>query len=199
MFARSHLFIGQWLSLIEARRELIKPHLDSFTLSELGSFEWLMAESRFGHSLRLDVPTLTGDERFSLKTQGIFSLQSYVERIPDKDHHPAFGPIRCSNGIKRAWGLTRSGLWALVTISFADEAGYKGRGYERAKTVDIVEIDLSTIFTETKVKPEQMWRDLGVAVKKFTQHREMLYNQARSLALMIEVEETMLRFVPSEA
>jgi len=86
---KNQLADEEWFGLIEARRELIKPHLDSFTLPELGSFECMRSEVSFTHELRLDVSTTTGDERFSLKTQGIFRIQpwSAVERIPNSGNN----------------------------------------------------------------------------------------------------------------
>lgn len=191
MFVRkSQLSDEEWLNLIEVRRELIKPHLNSFTLPELGSLECLRRET-FKHMLRLDISTTTGDERFSLKTQGIFRVQpwSAVERIPNSGYYKFFGDANCPDGTMRVWGLTRSGLWVLVTIGFVGERGYKDCGYERAKYVEIIEADLLTIITETKEKPQEMWEELGKAIKDFAEHRKCLYDQALNLLRIIQIEE----------
>lgn len=200
VFVRKDQFADEeWFGLIEARRELIKPHLDSFTLPELGSLECMWSESRFMHMLRLDVSTSTGDERFSLKTQGIFHVQSWsaVERITNSGYYLPAG-VNYSGGTKRVWGLTRSGLWTLVTIGFVDEVGYKGRGYERARTVEIVEADLPTIATKTKEKPQRMWEELGKVIKDFAEHRKSLYDQALNIARMVEIEELAFSLVLKE-
>lgn len=190
----------EWFELIEARRELIKPHLDSFTLPELGSLECMRSELSFTHMLRLDVSASTGDERFSLKTQGIFREQpwSAVERIRNSGYCAPPGGSNCPDGTMRVWGLTRSGVWVLVTIGFIGEAGYKGRGYERATTIEIIEVDLPTIAAKTKEKPQKIWKELGNVIKNFAEHRESLYNQALNLARMVEIEELAFSLIPKE-
>ena len=202
VFVRKNQLIDEeWFGLIEARRELIKPHLDSFTLPELGTLECMRSETSFTHMLRLDIATTIGDERFSLKTQGILRIQpwSAVERIPNSGHRPPPGGVNCPDGTMRVWGLTRSGLWVLVTIGFVGENGYKDRGYERARTVEIVETDLPAIATKTKEKPQRMWKELGKVIKGFAEHRKSLYNQALNLAQMVEVEELAFSLIPKEA
>jgi len=198
---KNQLADEEWFGLIEARRELVKPHLDSFTLPELGALECMRSELSFTHMLRWDVSTSTGDERFSLKTQGIFRMQpwSAVERIPNSGYRPPPGGVNCPDGTMRVWGLTRSGLLVLVTIGFVGENGYKDRGYERARTVEIIEADLSTIAAKTKEKPQRMWEELGKAIKSFAEHRKSLYNQALNLARMVEIEELAFSLVPKEA
>ena len=181
----------EWLGLIEARRELIKPYLDSITLPELGSLECLKIDT-YMHALNNNAPSLTEDEQLSLKTQGLFFKQprSVVKEISGK------GCLFSSGGITWVWGLTRSGLWVLVTINFIGELGYKNRGYERAETVEIVESDLSTIVAITKEEPQQMWKELGETIKGFAEHHKPLYNQMLRLAQMVEIEELALELVP---
>lgn len=191
----------EWLNLIEARRSLIKPHLDTFTLPELGSLKCLRSELSFTHELRINNPTLlmskSGDERFSLKTQGIFRLQprSAVEYIPNSGYRPSPGGVACPDGTMQIWGLTRSGLWILVEVRFVGEDGYKERGYERAETVEITEVNLPTIMSKTKEKPQKMWEELGKAIKGWAEFREGLYNQALNLARMVEIEELALSLI----
>lgn len=195
---KNQLADEEWFGLIEARRELIKPHLDSFTLPELGMLECMQSEG-INHALSLDISTSTGDPRFSLKTQGLFRMQAWsaVERIPNSGYRPA--DFSCPDGTMRVWGLTRSGLWVLVTIGFLGEGGYKGRGYERARTVEIVETDLPTIATKTKERPQRMWQQLGEVVRGFAEHRKFLYNQALNLARIVEIEELAFSLIPEEA
>jgi len=194
---RKQLTDEEWFGLIENRRELIKPHLDSFYLSELGSLECLKSEG-FSHALRYDAPALTGDKLFSLETQGIFRTQcwSAVEKIPDSGHQPPPGGVNVLDGTMQVWGLTRSGLWILAAISFVGESGYKERGYERARTVNITEADLPTITAKTKEKPQQIWEELGKAIKSWSEHRESLYNQALGFAKLVDIEEFAFSLIP---
>ncbi len=94
------------------------------------------------------------------------------------------------------WGLTRDNLWVLVTINFVGEAGYRDRGYERAKSVEIVETDLSTLLAKTKEEPRNLWMELGKAIREFADRREGLYKTALNLARMVEVEELALSLIP---
>lgn len=184
----------EWFGLIEARRELIKPHLDSFTFPELSLLECMRYESGFTH-LGMDVSTSTGDERFSLKTQGIFFRQPWdaVERIPGT------GCVRgYPNGTMRVWGLTRSAMWVLVTICFVGELGYKERGRERASSVNIVEADLTTIIAETKWGPQRMWEELGKIIKGFAERRRALYDNALGLARLVQIEELALSLLTKD-
>jgi hypothetical protein len=191
----------EWLDLIEARRELIKPHLDSFTLPELGALECLRTELNFTHCLGNDLTITTGDESFSLKTQGIFRVQPWeaIERFPNSGYCPSPGGVKCPSGTMLVWGLTRSGLWILVTIGFRGEDGYKERGYERAITVKIVETDLPTIVATAKEKPQKMWEALGKAIRGFAKHRKAIYEEALDLAQMVENEELAFSLISNEA
>ena len=186
----------EWFVLIEARRSLIKPYLNTFTLPELGSLKCLCRAS-FTHELSMDCPEIGGDEKFSLETQGIFYPQpwSAIERIPNSGLRPRPGDVSCPDGIMQVWGLTRSGLWILAEVRFVGEAGYKRRGYERAKTVVIRQVDLSTIISKTKEEPQKMWRDLGEVIKEWAEFRERLYNQALNIARMVGIEELALSLI----
>lgn len=190
---------GDWFELIEARRALLKPYLDSFTLPELGSLELLHGDN-FMHELQVDGPTVIGDkQRFSLKTQGIFhkSLVA-VEKIPNSGYNSLRGGegVYVPDGVGQVWGLTRSGLWVLVSISFVGEAGYKSRGYERAKTVEIREVELYVIVEKTREKPLWVWKELGKAIKEYAEFRKELYDEALNLARMVQIEELTFSLIP---
>ena len=184
----------EWFGLIENRHELIKPHLVSFILEYLGSLEWLDS-GNFKHALRYDAPALTGDKQFSLKTEGIFKAQpwSAVEKIPNSGYQDG---ISVPDGTMQVWGLTQSGLWIIAAISYVGESGYKGRGYERAKTVNITEADLPAIVAKTKEKPQQIWKELGKAIKSWSEHRKSLYNQALGFARMVDIEDFAFSLIP---
>ncbi|MBZ9578220.1 hypothetical protein KJA13_04325 [Patescibacteria group bacterium] len=193
----------EWLDLIEARRSLIKPHLDSFTLPKLGELKCLRTESwTEGHDLYdaltiRDTLTVTGDTRFSLKTQGIFRRPwSGIQRIPNSGYRAPGGG--CPDGTMYIWGLTRAGQWILAKVEFKGEPGYKKRGYERATRVHIEESDLATIIAKTKSTSEEIWRELGKAIKDWTKARHQLYRRAREIARIIRIEELALSLCQGE-
>ena len=187
---------NDWFALVEARRSLIKPHLNTFTLPELGSLECLERES-FKHDLYVDAPKVIGDKRFSLKMQGIFYSQpwSAIERDVKSGYRPGPGGVSVPNGIMQIWGLARSGSWILAEVKFVGSAGYKGRGYERAVSVSVTEMDLPTIISKAKVEPEEVWRGLGKAIEEWFDFRENLRNQAFNILRMVQIEELALSLV----
>ncbi|MDO8495649.1 MAG: hypothetical protein Q7S32_04030, partial [bacterium] len=117
----------QWRDLVTARRSLVRPFLDSFTLPELCALRCVMIgghESEIGSCSRV-----TGNNRFSLKTQGIFGVIS-KESIPGSGYQSGPGERACPDGVMKIWGLTRGDYWILVTIDLGGTAGWKGRGQE---------------------------------------------------------------------
>jgi hypothetical protein len=188
-----------WLKLIEARCALISPHLSSFTLSKLGDLECLRTELNFKHPLLDDLSHPTGDRWFSLDTQGIFCCpRSGIQRIPNSGYQAQPGGVSCPDGVMYLWGFTRDASWVLVKVRFKGEAGYKCRGYERAKEVNVEFTNLEKIITETKSTPEEIWKELGKAVKGWTKRRQQLYDKALELERVITTEELALSLCQKE-
>lgn len=187
----------EWFELIELRRDTIRPYLDSMTLPELGDLKCLHSEG-FERELRFSAATITGDKLLaSLKTQGIFfSPPSAVERIPNSGFRPEPGGCTTPNGTRWVWGLTRRGLWVLVTVTFVGEPGYKDRGSERATEINVVQSNLPAIAAKVKEEPQRMWERLGEFIKRVAAHRKALSDHAAELARMVEFEEMAFRHVP---
>ncbi len=183
--------IEEWLLLLERRRELLKKHLDSITLPELGHLACLRNEA-FLHDLQFDGPkiVIAGSEEFSLKTQGIFRVQPlhHKEVFPGTgfQHAPM---LNRPDGIVRAWGLTRKGKWVLITVHFSGRPGYHQRGYEKAELVEIKETDLVAILEATKQSPKAMWFELGRAFKEIVEQRRHFLNQLIPTETTMEMEE----------
>jgi hypothetical protein len=167
----------QWVGMIEARGKLIKSHLDSFTLSELGD-EILGERRKFLEAIAPNALKVAGDKQFSLKTQGIFCKSSFSgwERVPES------GPSEF--WMTRVWGLTRSGKWILATIEHRGK-----RGYQEPTNVEIIEADVPMIISRTKENPKELWEKLGNAVKIFAKNRKRLYDEAENIASMVRIEE----------
>ena len=199
LISKKSLSEDDWVRLIEARCSLIRPHLSSFTLTKLGDVECLRTELSFTHSLRSDVSKATGDRWFSLDTQGIFCCpKSSIQRIPNSGYQAPPGGVNCPNGVMYLWGFTRDASWVLVKVKFKGEAGYKCRGYERAQEVDIQFTNLETIIAETKSTLQEIWRELGKAIKDWTKRRQLLYNKALELEQMITTEELIFSLCQKE-
>ena len=174
----------EWFGLLEARRALIKPHLDSFTLDELGTLHVLSKNRYEWHNLYLDSPVVHGDQRFSLKTQGIFLNEANYGN----------GWNGCGKGpqTKLNWCLTRSGEWVLITINFT---GWSPN-YERAESIEIKEMDIATIVTNVGNDPRRIWESLGGWIRYWMRTRRELYNRALTLANIVETEEAVLSLIP---
>ena len=179
----------RWRDLVEARRKLVKPFLDSLTLPELGALRCLKTE-HYEHELSLS-GTVTGDDRFSFKTQGIFGVASR-KSIPGSGYQAPPGGRSCPDGTMKIWGLTRGGLWILVTASYAGTYGWKGRGQELAQTIEVQEADLDTILAKTGAKPQYIWEEIGEAVKGWLKRSAILYGRVVQLAERVKAEETIV-------
>jgi len=189
---------ADWLKLIEARRALIKRHLDKFTLSELGASECLNDTGRRTYRLdnkplvdnREHPKVISKDKELSLKTQGIFCIQPWDKIKYDYPQIHGF-----PGGIMLIWGLIRSGHWIIVEVRFKGTAGYKHRGRELSETVKIEKTDLATIIARTEEKPIEIWKMLGEAVKKWTEKRKKLYEDTLKINDIIKTENKALSLI----
>lgn len=180
----------EWLKLIEARRLFIKDYFNKFTLPELGSLECLESDTYY-HELNIDGPeVISGDKKLSLKMQGIFYRQPWGKT--KYDHNPSHG---FPDGTLQIWGLTRLGSWITVEVNFAGEAGYKHRGYQKAKTVKIERTNLVTIISRTGEKPIEIWRKLGEAVEEWTERCKKLHERALEIREIIKTEDKALSLI----
>lgn len=181
--------IKDWLSLLEARAELLKPYLDSITLPTLGRLRCLRHADCL-HEVQLDKPVLFTDNEFSLMTQGIFSMQPQeaVQYVPGTGYQDPRG-IAYPDGMVYAWGLTRSKKWVLAEIHFSGQEGTV-RGYEKAEIVKINEADLVTIIQSTRETPKEMWFKLGEEARELVKRRQRLLNEALELERVVDAEET---------
>lgn len=188
---------GDWLGLVAARRNLIVPHLDKFTLSELGELKCIRSEEGHYHEILRDNPKVRGDNRFSLKTQGIFQQAwKAIEQDPQDmvNIYPA-GVVNLAGGTIVVWGLTRDGAWIVAHIAYVAELGYKSRLRHRAELIDIDKVDLLTLISLTREEPRKIWQLLGEAVKRWRENRKMLYEHARYIAGMVETEELVVDLI----
>jgi len=198
LIRREKLTDKNWISLIVARHALIRSHLKSVTLPELGELKCLKTES-FTHPLKEGGPTVNGYGRFSLETQGIFHKSwDSIERIKNSGHRPPPGGVHVPDGTMRIWGLTRSGEWIVATVHYVGLEGYKARGFEQATHVEIQEIDVGSLIAVTKEKPQHIWEELGKTIKAWAEWRKILYDDALNLSHMVEIEELAISLIPED-
>jgi len=172
-------------NLIETRRRLIKPHLDTFTLQELGNFRFLESTGLSTlHGLNQDKPSIgSGSEIVSVfKTQGVF----FQGCISVKRERPA------SNNYKKyIAGLSRSGDWLLIEVKITYDPKCN---YEWAKEVTVLKPGLERIvFSGLGISYEGIWSELGRTIKGWLSSRKRLYEIARGIAKIIEIEDLLLQ------
>jgi len=189
----------EWLDTIETRRQAIKPHLDTFTLSTLGQVKCLQLEN-ITHAISDNSPECVGGE-FDLNTQGIFRIAPWNSRVLNQRESRGLNyerEFRTLGGILYIWGLTRKAQWIIASVSYICEAGYKGRGYERTTKVEIEEAMVLKILSLCNVRYEEIWRELSKEVHLWNKKREELYNTSLNLTRMCDIEELALSLIPRE-
>jgi hypothetical protein len=184
----------EWVSLVRERAQRLKPHLDRFTLNELGNVYCINGERLQEDTLTRDNPTVMSKEGHTLKTRGIFGIQPHdsIQTFPGTGFQPWPGGRRVPDGQKKLWGLIRTGSWVVVTITFIGVPGYKDRGREQAMQVTIEETALESLIEKTSVPPREIWDGLGEAVQNWKAHREQLAHVAAHLAEQINIEDRLL-------
>lgn len=185
--SRSPLTADEWLELVEARRQLIKPHLERFTMATLGGLECVESEGGAQHELSIDAPKVEGDES-SLDIQGMFR-ESHDAHRRDRGRPGQWIPTSdWIGGQKVIWGLTRNARWLIAKIDYKRQLGYKERGRSHAQTVHIRYVALPELLQEAKSTPVYVWRALEETVRQFAEHRRRLYEAALALSQQVALE-----------
>lgn len=197
---RNALTEEDWQRLVEARLEMIRPHLQDVILKTLGDIR--MIRDYFGtHDLKRDGPQVDGG-KFSLATQGIFpnddSWASVASVEYDRD-----SSMSATATTHRLWGLTRDGEWIVIEVySTIGQEPYKYEGrteeVQRAKTVKIRPSTLAAVCVFCKRSPQDIWKRLGEIVKEWAGHRKNLYEDVRDLEEEVLREEAVLGLVLKE-
>lgn len=171
-------------SLIETRRQLIKPHLNTFTLQELGNFRFLQSWLSPIHGLNQDKPSIGSENQMVpvFKTQGVF----FQGCISIKREKPK------SNDYKKyIAGLSRSGDWLLIEVKITLDPECN---YEWAREVTVFKPDLETIvFSGLGISYEDIWSELGRTIKDWLSSRKRLYEIASRISKIIEIEDLLLQ------
>lgn len=225
---RNALTNKDWFDLLETRRALIKPHLREMTLKSLGDLKIvrdyqsghsserplkLGAMTRVAGSFSTnraasELKITTGF--FPLETRGIFPDDDVFyhghfyhgqpwEHIRESESSPATGMVT------RFWGLTRNNEWlkAECTQKYFTQARSPGRDYREEQRSEVVKLDTSISTPEEicsfcGIIPQRIWQRLGDVVELLLQQRREQLSSAKSLAGIIDSEQTLLRIVLNE-
>ncbi len=193
--ARGPLTTAEWYQLIEARKGLIGPYLDRFTLKELRAVECLYRETRFTGTLGGLVCSSGG---FSLETQGIFghSFKSRKKMSQGVEMHAWHGDLSIpADGRLSIWGLTRQKTWIVAIVSYKGSAGYKDRGREDATHVRIEEVKLPAMVKLSCCTPQEIWLALGKQLREFVEIRRNQYEGMREITELMAWEDRLAQII----
>lgn len=162
----------EWLMALDIRRAMIEPHLDEFTLGSLGKVKCITLGGMPNQPL-----VAPGLHHHPYDIQGIFVVSSSSRQYP-QDANDTVNP-----GSFYIWGLTRSGDWALVRVTYRNDFGYKGRTTQHVEDVDFAHsMSTGEMCKTANVKPRDVFVRLGKEVQAWAERRKQLYELAQRLA-----------------
>ena len=166
-----------WIALAEERRAMIKSLLSRFTLERLGAVSCLR-KGRYGTgTLKDDSPIVEpGSLASGLNTEGIWS-KSFPSRMPGSSW----------NGL---WGLGRSGSWILVKLDIKHDGGD-----ERARRVDVREVEITELVSDLGVYPYNLWNRLAGQVNEWEVEHEKRYGSLKHLAETFRDDYALVRLL----
>jgi len=178
---------AEWIKLVEDRLWTIKPHLDIFTLREIGDLRLLASPTG---TLKDDNPKVVGDSR-GLKFQGIFESQC-----------TKYEPTGDDSGVLKFWGVSRSGEWVLVrvilTLGERTDPKYNVR-LQKAEVVEIQKVSLYDLLIQMGTTPLSVWDSLGVAIQSWESDRKRIFEIAQDMATLVRVGERLYHALPHES
>jgi hypothetical protein len=187
MFVRNEkLTDADWVELLEIRRKSIKSTMDRFTLEKLKDTKCLEINGSF-YEIHGSAKTIANPSSLSLQTPGIFYVNPHAKEEVREDF---FGREIIKGGIKRGWGLTRSGTWILVEVAYySDYSGHGERLHEYAASVRITKCSIAEIIKKTGEDPMKIWFIIGLEIKKWEERAKASYNEVANVRRMIDIEE----------
>ncbi len=168
--------------LIEARIEMLKPHLKEFTFATLGKVGLHGEISHEQSSLYQLHPTIFAT-MFSVATvnldaQGIFGYKNDICNL-------SIG----SEGIMEIWGFTRGGFWIHGKIGFLKEKEHPWKAIYESELF-IREVELSELIP---IFVNQIYFTLGNFIKDIHKKQEEKFKITSEMNKVIEFEEQLLQ------
>jgi hypothetical protein len=198
----------EWLRMIEARRTIFCSTVAKWrTLPSIGDQEGLHSEH---HPMPIDGHPRLGPKitykfyellqatahQDTGETQGIFHCieGKSPRKMCNISWFPDFAPEYL--GTLRYWALMRSGAWAIVTVTYVTDSGYKGRGKDYALEVKIQCCTIAELLQETQINPRSIWWRLTQAFAEAINAARRRAVVAEELARRVAAEDEMLTAIP---
>ncbi|KKR05284.1 MAG: hypothetical protein UT32_C0021G0012 [Parcubacteria group bacterium GW2011_GWC2_39_14] len=169
---------ADWIELIKLRLTHIKPWLKDMPMMRFDEVEILQDQShlhRLGRLHDKPAPELLGfTVKYGLTVQGLFDVEPlYLKTIVR---------TRGERPYRHVVGILRTGRLVLIKVTFVDEQGYKGRGYQRALTVELRDTTVEEILTiQGYTDPKSFWTFLNDQIKAFFNRRQKMLEDAGDL------------------
>ena len=186
---REPLTKEDWIKMIEARRALIKPHLDSISFGTLGKFvgEFYSVSRPQRKSLRELFVCLVDDGVFS--TQGHFRLMDQRWIGEEIRYEPV-------------WGLTRSGDWFYATGIYTRRFGDGNYHWQPQSfcVTDSIGIHTQNLVERLRLdvenSEEMVYWELEKMIKDVTEKRRCLYEELKAVRNIMMAENAALSLIP---
>jgi len=178
---------ADWVELIKFRLAHIKPWLKDMPMVPFSDVEILQNESFLHHlAHQREVPALLGfTAKHGMKVQGLFDVGPlYLTTIVRTQGERPF---------RHVVGILRTGRLVLIKVTFVDEQGNKGRGYQRALTVELRDTTVEEILTiQGYTDPKRFWNFLNDQIKAFFGRRQKMLEDAGDLYREMAAETKLL-------
>lgn len=175
-----------WVDLVTARKELIKPYLDKISLRKLGDLEWFITGN---HPIR-EVFLNKHDSPADFEIQGYF--KQLERRFIGED-----GEV-C---VTTSWCLTRAGGWLIFQEYSQIDKSVPVKWAPTSLLINhcaSTEEFLDFLLHYEKYTAAMVWEQLGVFVKLVAQERKRLYEEFKGLEDIIIAERSVISLVPKE-
>ncbi|HUC31092.1 MAG TPA: hypothetical protein VMR99_00175 [Candidatus Paceibacterota bacterium] len=167
--------------LVEARKAMLLEHMDDIGQTRLGDAPHGVQRSRMLDSTiknNLVRTIMTSPSSADLSTRGVWMFQ-----------RNSFSSSQITGLVTmNVYGFTKAGDWAIAQISFAHVPEE-----ESNKTVRIDTPDLHGLIDKYLILPEVILSDLKRFADNHLARRTRLYESARDLVSVMEVEDQILR------
>lgn len=178
------------IEILDNQCEILRRHLNDFTLKTLGSLACLSNGTGGCHGISEDSPLIGPDSRWSLPTQGVFAGTPFAGRSLYSPEEKGKLLYPQADGVYKTFGLARSGEWLYIEIEFVG-VGYATLGntrYERAACVRVVESDLPTIVQKTGIGVYSIFHFLTLTTNEWVCARKGLYDIAVDIEKQMKAE-----------